>query len=409
MKSAKWLWICVFLSSGWFEGLAYQQAHDHHADGSETHQETKSHEDKHEHADEGIVHLEKSQLAHLNLGETIVKRGALQETLALAAEVRFIPQKIVHLTPRVSGVAANVFVTQGDWVRKDQVLAKIESRDLGAAKSAYLAARARVSLFEETYKREQRLWERKISPEQDYLQAKNEWQESLIEANEKRQALQVLGLKQSEIDRLTQGKTKKLTEYTFRAPFDGVVSDLHISKGEFLSHESAAFVIVDPKQVWIVGQVHEKDLHRVQLGQNASVSMDAYPDYTPRGRVNYIGSSLNNETRSAEARVVVPNEDGRLKEGMFARLTIFSRQKSLVTETFLVPMASIQRSDRDHIVFKKIGEGRFQSIPVAVVNQTKDYAEIRGDLHEGDLLATGDIFILKSELSKESLGSGHSH
>lgn len=408
MNCAKWIWICLFLSSGWFLGLAYQEEHDHHGDESETHQ-TTNHEDEDEHADEGIVHLEKFQLENLKLGEAIVKHGMLQETLALAAEVRFIPQKIVHLTPRVPGIVADVFVTQGDWVRKGQVLALIESRDLGSAKSAYLAARARVSLYEETYKREQRLWERKISPEQDYLQAKNDWQESLIEANEKRQALQVLGLNQGEIDQLAEGKTKKLTEYTFRAPFDGVISDLHISRGEFLSHESAAFVIVDPKQVWIVGQVHEKNLHRVHIGQNASVSMDAYPDYTPLGRVDYIGSSLNNETRSAEARVVVPNEDGRLKEGMFARLTLFSSQKSLATETFLVPMVSIQRSDRAHMVFKVVGEGRFQSIPVTVVNQTKDYAEVRGDLHEGDRLATGDIFILKSELGKESLGSGHSH
>lgn len=360
------------------------------------------------HEDHRIVQLEPSQLANLDLGSAEVRQGALSQTVELPAEIRFLPQNIVHLTPRVPGIVTKVLVTQGDRIRKGQVLAMMESRDLGMAKSAYLAAQARVDLMETAFKREKRLWERKISPEQDYLQAKSSWQESLIEMNEKRQTLQVLGLSEKEIQRLDAGKQMNLIQYTFRAPFDGIVSDLHISKGEFLSHETTAFVIVDPSDMWVVGQVHERDLNRVSVGQRTDIRTDAYPGDIVRGTVDYIGSSLNNETRSAEARVVVPNADGRLKAGMFARLTLWVG-RAQTAGTFLVPTTSLQRKDQDHVVFKLIGEGRYEMVTVTLMSQSKDFAEVRGELSRGDRIATGDIFVLKSELGKESMGEGHSH
>ncbi len=363
-------------------------------------------QDHDEHQD--IVHLDGRKMSGLNLSVARVQSGNFNELCELPATIKFIPQKVVHLTPRVPGLVGSVYVKQGDWVSKGQVLAILESQALGTAKSSYLSAVARQNLYEKTFIREKQLWERKISPEQDFLEAENRWEESRIEVNERRQALLVFGLTKKEIAHVADAQDHELIQYTFKAPFSGVVTDAHITKGEFLNVESTAFVIVDPSQVWVVGQVFEKDLHRVDVGQKVIVSVDAYPDRIVEGTIDYVSAALNNETRSAETRVVIQNENGLFKSEMFARLTLFVDHTNQ-SDGLLLPVAGIQRTESGPVVFKQVGEDEYQQIPIVIVKKGKDLAEVKGPLTTADSIAVGDVFILRSELQKSEMSESHSH
>lgn len=359
---------------------------------------------------EDIIRIDPHVLKNLDLSSVAVRRGVLEQTCELSAEVVFAPHKIAHLTPRVPGIVTKVAVVQGDPVKKGQILAAMESRALGTANSEYLSALARQSLYKNIYEREMRLWERKISPEQDYLEAKNLWEESKIDTLAKRQALVVLGQSEQVTASLTsESPSTALTQYTFRAPFDGVVADLHITLGEYVSDDSTVFVVVDPSIVWVVGQVYERDLHRVRIGQKVAITFDAYPNQLVQGQLDYIGTSLNKETRSTEARVAIFNENGTLKEDMFARMTVFVTNETARIDSFLVPTSAVQRTKNGDTVYKIEGPGVFEQTPVVIIRKSKDFAEVAGELSDGDTIATGDTFVLKSEAEKGEMGEGHSH
>jgi cobalt-zinc-cadmium efflux system membrane fusion protein len=123
----------------------------------------------------------------------------------------------VDVVPRVAGVVEAVPVALGQQVRRGQVLAVISSPTVSEQRAALQAAQARHQLARSTYEREKTLWEEKISPQQDVLQAENALREAEIAVDNARQKLQAVGAGG------TGHGTGNLTRFELRAPFDGTV------------------------------------------------------------------------------------------------------------------------------------------------------------------------------------------
>lgn len=162
----------------------------------------------------------------------------------------------------------------------------------------------------------------------------------------------------------------------------------------------------------MLGSVYERDLRFLDVGQKATVSLDAFPGELFEGTVDYIGSELDPKTRTVEARVVLANPDRRFRPGMFGSMTVFTEHAhtgEIHEDALLVPLSALQRTDDGHAVYVRSGPGEFRQVPVQVIARSKELAEIRGEVEPGSEVVTGDTFILKSEASKEELGGGHSH
>jgi len=363
-------------------------------------------EDKHE--EHHLVKVSAEQLASLNLGHYLVQRGSLKDTMEYPVEIHFDPNRVAHLTPRVSGVVSQVRFGLGDRVKKGDILATLESRELGMANSAYLAGLSRQRLREKTFAREKRLWERKISAEQDYLAAELELQESRIETEMARQALLALGITEDSLKQLAENKNA-LNRYAMVAPFDGIIIKQHITLGEVLKDSSKAFVMIDSDRVWAMAQIFERDIRRIKPGQRTAITISAFPGETFVGEIDYVGSQLDEASRTVVARVILSSPENKLRAGMFGRLTLFVEQDLKMSDTFLLPRAALQRSHDGFVVFKQEGEGVYEQVKVQLVSEAKDFAEVIGELSLGDIIATGDTFILKSLADKEALGGSHAH
>ncbi|NMG32660.1 efflux RND transporter periplasmic adaptor subunit, partial [Aromatoleum evansii] len=114
-------------------------------------------------------------------------------TVKLLGEVRYNSDRTVQVVPRLAGLVESVAANAGDRVRKGQVLAVLSSQALADQRTELLAAQRRLALARTTYEREKTLWEEKISPEQDMLQARAAMQEAEIDAQSARQKLTALG------------------------------------------------------------------------------------------------------------------------------------------------------------------------------------------------------------------------
>ena len=160
------------------------EAHEHKEHGHEEQRHEKHGHDEpghaHEHA-EKVVHVSEAKRKELGIELATAQPGSLKTQLSLSGAITLNTDRSVHVVSRIPGIVREVRKTLGDTVRAGDVMAVIDSRELADTKGAYLAAMERVTLTADTFQREKDLWEKKISPAEDYLKAKHAHAEARIE------------------------------------------------------------------------------------------------------------------------------------------------------------------------------------------------------------------------------------
>ena len=193
------------------------------------------------------------------------------------------------------------------------------------------------------------------------------------------------------------------------APFEvltlisGTVIEKHITLGEAVGREGPAFVIADLSSVWVDLTVYQRDLDRVQVGQTVEVLVGHASAGT--GTIDYVTPVVSERTRTATARVVMPNPDGRWRPGMFVTGQILIARDRVPVA---VPRSALHRHEGRTVVFLETGEG-FVPSEVTVGRTDAERAEILDGLDAGGRFVSRGGFTLKAELDKESFSSGHAH
>ncbi len=195
-----------------------------------------------------------------------------------------------------------------------------------------------------------------------------------------------------------------LVPYEVKSLLDGTVIEKHITVGEVLSEESSAFIIADLENVWVNLSIYQMYLPFVKLGQSVIVSAgEELPD--ARGTISYTSPIVDEHTRTSTARVVLENNSGVWRPGLFieGRITIDKFSVALK-----VPKTAIQSFENRPTVFVKT-EGGFVPRPVTTGRADSENLEILSGLNPGEIYADRGAFTLKAELEKSSLSEGHGH
>ena len=137
------------------------------------------------------------------------------------------------------------------------------------------------------------------------------------------------------------------------APFAGVVIEVHAAPGEVITPDRELFTIADLSRVWVQGDVYQKDIAKIRVGQDAVVTVDTYPGEMFTGKVTHVSDVLDPHTRTANVRCEVANRDGRLKFQMFATLAL---PVSLPRDALVIPSRAVQEIDGVPTVFVRVGE-----------------------------------------------------
>lgn len=350
------------------------------------------------------VRLSADQIREFGIELDEAGEGELALEIYLPGEVRLNWDRVAHVTPRLSGIVQEVMKSVGDTVRRGEVMAVLESRELATAKAAYFAARERVTLAESTFAREQKLWEDQVSSESDYLEARQWLAETRIEARSAEQQLEALGLDIGYIRSLQDRSGAPLTRFEVTAPFDGTVIEKHIALGEALESNAEAFIVADLGTVWVDVSVYQKHLPVVCVGQEVTISAAGAPQST--GVISYLAPLVGEATRTALARVVLPNPDGVWKPGLFVTATVtVDRWKAPI----VVPSTAIHSMDGKPVVFVKDGEG-FAPVPVVVGRSDSQHVEVLDGIEPGAVYVARGGFHLKADIEKSAFAEeGHGH
>ncbi|BBT39869.1 efflux RND transporter periplasmic adaptor subunit [Pseudomonas putida] len=384
-------------------GLAWTQSigqapRDTQGENNPTH-DSPQQDDGHAHAEggdegheeqEGSLHLSATQIEAAGVQLVAAAPMTLGTAISFPGEIRFDEDHTAHVVPRVPGVVESVHADLGQPVKRGQVLAVIASQQISDLRSEQQAAQRRVELARLTFKREQQLWQERISAEQDYLQARQALQEAEI-------ALTNVQQKVAAVAPAGAGN-----RYELRAPFDAVVVEKHLTVGEVVDETSNAFTLSDLSRVWATFSVTPRDLSRVTTGRTVTVSA---PDLGAQvqGQVNYVGSLLGEQSRAATARATLANPNGAWRPGLFVNIAVNVERFDAAV---VVPEAALQTWEEQTVVFARTDEG-FQARPVKTGRRDAGQVEITDGLAAGTQVAAAGSFVLKSELGKGS--AEHSH
>jgi cobalt-zinc-cadmium efflux system membrane fusion protein len=348
------------------------------------------------------VALSEEQVKQLGIDVAVAQSGGVQTQLTLPGTVTLNADKRVHVVSRIPGIVQEIRKTLGDSVQAGDVMAVLDSRELADAKATYLAARERLRLAMSTFTREEDLWKKRISPEQDYLTAKQALAEARIERQVSAQKLQALGFSEAFVQQLASRPNAPLTRYEVTAPLAGTVIEKHIAVGEVLKDDTEVFVVADLNTVWVDLYVPANNLPLVRQGQRVVIAADAAIPQA-EGTITYVSPVVSEDTRTAITRVVLPNPDGHWRPGLFVTATIVVSNTPV---SVLIPKTAVQTVDGQSSVFVHTPEG-FVPRPVTLGRINATHVEVTAGLQAGEHYASTETFVLKAELGKGTASHDH--
>ncbi len=257
----------------------------------------------------------------------LVLRDTFVMSVSASGQARAFARTL--LTAEVEGPVTEVLVAEGTYVRRGQVLARIDPErydfELEKARASMETAEAQfaeLTLFDD------------------------EIQDEELRAERRRMARAKSGLTSAEV--AVREAELNVERATVRAPFAGALANLAIVPGERLQQRDSIAEIVDITRVKIEVQVLETEVPYLEPGRDARVTLSAFPDRVMMGQVESINPVVDPRTRAARVTVMLPNPDGSVKPGMYARVRIAAR---LYANRTMVPRGSILERDNRTLVF----------------------------------------------------------
>jgi Cu(I)/Ag(I) efflux system membrane fusion protein len=236
-----------------------------------------------------------------------------------------------------------------------------------------------------------------LTTQQEFLNALQAKQPALAELARRR--LELWDVPADEIKKL-EDSGKPSTHLTLRSPLTGTVLVKNAFAGQYATAEKELYVLADLSTVWVQAKAYEYELPHVELRQPASVTMPALPEKKFTGKVVFLQPTVDPKTRTVQVRVELPNQEGLLRPGMFAHVTI---EHSMGTG-LLVPASAVIRTGERDVAYLVKSEGRF--IPVEVKISPFRFEAAKGiggrfqvleGLKAGDRVVTSANFLIDSE------------
>lgn len=235
----------------------------------------------------------------------------------------------------------------------------------------------------------------------DLLAAENEYRallssRSVASANLRsaaRSRLLLLGAPSSLVARLDRGGAPQRT-YPVVARSSGVVTTIGARPGAQVSLGQSIVTIQGLSRMLVIADVPEASLGSVHVGQSAEITFPAYPGDIRRGLVDYIFPSLNAQSRTARVRITLPNAGARLKQGMFANVSL----QGTGGTALVVPSEAVIDTGRRQVVVVKRGNS-FMPQEVKTGRDVNQWTEIVAGLSPGEDVVASGQFLIDSEAS----------
>ena len=300
--------------------------------------------------------------AKIGLRTVKAEKRNVEHTIRTVGTVTADQTKEAHVHTKIKGWIETIYADYvGKPVEKDQPLFDLYSPDLIATQEEYLAARQQGAIGREI-------------------------------AAAAHNRLQLWDVPQAEIEQLKKtGKVKRAV--TFNSPAEGFIVEKMAVQGMYITPEMELYRIIDLSRLWIIVTLYEYDLAVISEGDEAVISLPYDPEKSFTGKISYIYPEIEEETRTAKARIEIDNQEQRFKPGMFANVEM----KKNLGESVIVPDDAVLDTGTRSIVFVKTDISHFEPREVKVGPRVEDNIIILSGLDGGEDIVVSAHFLIDAE------------
>ena len=342
------------------------------------------------------VTLKAEVLASAGIEVVPIIRGEFRVHRDFPALVQPNENKLAEVTTLIRGQVDEVYVDFGHDVERGTSLALIHSTDIGLSQASYLKAAAQSHEAALAYERARELYEQQVVSLAELKRREAAMRVAHADLRETVHRLELLGVSGEEIQRLDRERTVR-SDVPIRAPITGRIIMRNLTRGEVVEMGRTIFVVADLSDVWVVGNVPEKDVQFIHRDHSVEIRTMAYPGKSFSGTITYVGDVLDSATRTMRLRITVPNPKKLLKPEMFATVRVYAEPEP---EMAMVPVSAVQRSGESSYVFVQLGGGTFEKRSVVLGPETDQVVAVLNGLHDGERIVTAGTFVLRSEFEK---------
>jgi len=324
------------------------------------------------------------------------------EAASSAVTTGIVQANAYRATPVVSlvgGIVRRVNAELGQTVNRGQAVAVIFSDELAQAQSRYLTTKAELEEHHKHHARTMKLVEIGAASREELEQATTKLRSAESELASQRQRLLLLGLSPQRINSLRSSEQVS-SELGLPSPVSGTVIARSANPGEVIQADREILRVADLSSVWVIGQVYEKDLARIKVGNGASITSEAYPGRVFRGQVSYVDPTLDPATRTAQVRIELANPGQTLKIGMYVNVA-FATLGGTESAIAVVSSNAVQNINNQQVVFVALNEPNvFAMRPVRLGTEANGRYPVLEGISVGDRIVTEGSFLLRAEWLK---------
>lgn len=356
----------------------------------------------------------------------------ITESVVANGEFTYDETRVARVSTRADGIVYQVKRNIGDRVQQGELLALVDSSEVGNAKAAMLDAMAKTDYQSKTVSRIAPLARSQAVSGARLLEEESLLKQSQIQLNRAAQTLANLGM-QVDVKALNQlqetarwdavrflgvpdGVAKDLTNSTasnnlipILAPLDGIITQREIVQGEVVSKTDMLFEVVDTSVLWLRLRVSLEDANYLALGKSVKFRPDGSKQVVT-SKINWISTNIESATRTLEVRSDIANAVGQYRNETFGSGEVILREAE---DAVVVPSEAVQWDGSCFVVFVRdlnyFKEGHpklFHTRSVRPGVTSNGRTEIIAGLLPGEIVATKGSSVLRSQILKNNLGAG---
>jgi len=358
-----------------------------------------------------------------------VQTSAIVEAITANGEITYDETQLARITPRAAGTVQVMLKNVGDAITVGDLIALVDSSDVGRIKSELLDALSQQDLHQDHYERIAPLERKKIVSGKELVTVEKAWEKSKIDVAQSIQALANLGFDCTGLDRMFDLDPSSRAAFVLQlgvpksmrannrsnnllpvaATLSGVVTKREVVSGQVIETSDLIVEVANIDQMWLTFQVPVEEVSDVELGQPVRFLPDGGAEAVA-SEVDWISTDVDPKTRTVAVRAIVDNVDGKLRSESFGTGQIILREE---TEAVVVPTEAVQWDgnclvafvrDKDYFLDDLHKLFHVRSVRVGV--RENGTVEVIAGLLPGEVIATTGSGVLRSQLLRNNLGAG---
>ncbi|PJE00417.1 MAG: hypothetical protein CK427_14090 [Leptospira sp.] len=352
---------------------------------------------------DAVFQLSEDSRYKIPIQVTEASNEEFNSAIELTGEITADPDNTQTIGTRLKGKVLEIRKKEGDFVRKGDIIVVMDSPEVARLKSKYLTSLAKLQATQKNTERIKELVKIKLAADQEARNAEAEsltW-EMEVKADKENLIMNDIPIPKNNLDSPSADSNQN-TKIYLRSSISGTLIMRHVSPGNIVAENTIFVTVANLNTVWFAARAFENDLKYLKLGENVKVSINAYPDQIFTGKLSFIGSSLEKDTRSVPARITLNNSNNLLKIGLFGKALL--NVDSIKQDKILIPDTCLLTINGKDGVFIQINDLTYEWKEIKLGGKQGNLISIEEGLKNGDKIVSSGAYSLKAIFLKHTFG-----